>query len=109
MRNGFYNLLWKSHFLAGIVVVPFVLLLSVTGIIYLFKDNYEKSLLQNYSTYESTGKRLSYEQQLHIAQINWSKTPEAIVVSKKKRTFTASGKVEDFHPIPFYTTLIIVY
>lgn len=88
MRNGFYNLLWKSHFLAGIVVVPFVLLLSVTGIIYLFKDNYEKSLLQSYSTYESTGKRLSYEHQLHIAQINWSKTPEAIVVSEKQTQST---------------------
>ena len=88
MRNGFYNLLWKSHFLAGIVVVPFVILLSVTGIIYLFKDNYDKSLLQNYYTYESTGKRLSYEQQLHIAQINWSKTPEAIVVSKKQNQST---------------------
>jgi len=84
MRNGFYNLLWKSHFLAGIVVVPFVILLSVTGIIYLFKDNYEKSLLQSYSAYEPKGKSLSYEQQLHIAQINWSKTPEAIVVSKSQ-------------------------
>ena len=88
MRNGFYNLLWKSHFLAGIVVVPFVILLSVTGIIYLFKDNYEKSILQSYSAYEPKGKSLSYEQQLHIAQINWLKTPEAIVVSKSQNQST---------------------
>ena len=53
MKNRLYSWLWKSHFIAGIIIVPFVLLLSVTGIIYLFKDNYEKDVYESYKTYES--------------------------------------------------------
>jgi uncharacterized iron-regulated membrane protein len=38
--------LWRWHFLAGLVVCPFAILLSITGSIYLFKpqiDNYEEA------------------------------------------------------------------
>jgi len=34
---SFYNLAWRWHFYAGLFVIPFMILLSVTGIIYLFK------------------------------------------------------------------------
>ena len=33
----FYNLAWRWHFYAGLFVIPFMILLSITGIIYLFK------------------------------------------------------------------------
>jgi len=33
-----YRAVWRWHFIAGLVVLPFVLLLAVTGGIYLFKD-----------------------------------------------------------------------
>ena len=33
--------LWKWHFIAGLILLPFILLLSVTGVIYLFKAQYE--------------------------------------------------------------------
>lgn len=33
----FYQRAWRWHFFAGLVVAPFLILLSVTGIIYLFK------------------------------------------------------------------------
>ena len=32
----FYNLAWRWHFYAGLFVIPFMILLSITGIIYLF-------------------------------------------------------------------------
>jgi len=38
--------LWRWHFLAGLVVCPFAILLSITGSIYLFKpqiDNYQEA------------------------------------------------------------------
>ena len=38
--------LWRWHFLAGLVVCPFAILLSISGSIYLFKpqiDNYEEA------------------------------------------------------------------
>lgn len=34
---SFYNLAWRWHFYAGLFVAPFMILLSLTGIIYLFK------------------------------------------------------------------------
>ena len=33
----FYNLALRWHFYAGFFVIPFMILLSITGIIYLFK------------------------------------------------------------------------
>jgi len=41
---SFYNLAWRWHFYAGLFVIPFLILLSVTGIIYLFKPNAVRSL-----------------------------------------------------------------
>ncbi len=33
-----YRALWRWHFFAGLVIIPFVVLICVTGAIYLFKD-----------------------------------------------------------------------
>ena len=94
MKNYLYNWLWKSHFIAGIIIVPFVILLSVTGIIYLFKDNYEKELFQTYKTIKPNGKQIPYEEQLKIAKSNWSKIPQAIALptTKNQSTQFTSGR-----------------
>jgi uncharacterized iron-regulated membrane protein len=45
-RNALYRTIWRWHFYAGLFVMPFILLLSVTGAIYLFKpqiDRWEES------------------------------------------------------------------
>lgn len=39
--NALYRTLWRWHFYAGLFVIPFILLLSVTGAIYLFKPQIE--------------------------------------------------------------------
>ena len=36
--SRFYRLIWRWHFYAGLIVAPFLLILSVTGAIYLFND-----------------------------------------------------------------------
>lgn len=39
VRNAaLYRAVWRWHFIAGLIVLPFVLILAVTGAIYLFKD-----------------------------------------------------------------------
>jgi len=45
MKKNIYNLIWKWHFIGGLISLPIVVLLSITGIIYLFKDNYENKRL----------------------------------------------------------------
>lgn len=45
-RTALYRTIWRWHFYAGLFVIPFILLLSVTGSIYLFKpdiDAWEES------------------------------------------------------------------
>ena len=94
MKNRLYSWLWKSHVIAGIIIDPFVLLLSLTGIIYLFKDNYEKELFQTYKTIKPNGKQIPYEEQLKIAKSNWSKNPQAIALptTKNQSTQFTSGR-----------------
>jgi len=41
-RAALYRTIWRWHFYAGLVVIPFILLLSVTGAAYLFKPQVER-------------------------------------------------------------------
>lgn len=41
-RNALYRTIWRWHFYAGLFVMPFILLLSVTGAIYLFKPQIDR-------------------------------------------------------------------
>jgi len=45
MKNSLLNKwLWKWHVIAGLITLPFMLLLAITGTIYLFKDNVNHQL-----------------------------------------------------------------
>ena len=44
MKNNILSQwLWKWHVIAGLISLPFVIVLAITGGIYLFKDDYEAS------------------------------------------------------------------
>ncbi|ETX27708.1 PepSY-associated TM helix domain-containing protein [Roseivivax isoporae] len=38
--SALYRAVWRWHFYAGLIVLPFVILIAITGAIYLFKDEY---------------------------------------------------------------------
>ena len=38
--SALYRAVWRWHFFAGLIVLPFVILIAVTGAIYLFKDEF---------------------------------------------------------------------
>ncbi|MBL4674079.1 MAG: PepSY domain-containing protein [Arenicella sp.] len=40
--NGFRQRLWRWHFFAGLIICPFLILISITGSIYLFKAELEQ-------------------------------------------------------------------
>ncbi len=49
-RAAFYRMIWRWHFYAGLFIIPFILLLSVTGAFYLFKpqvEQWEERAFQN--------------------------------------------------------------
>jgi len=62
--GAFYRLVWKWHFLAALYVVPFMLMLSVTGAIYLYKPQIENWLYADKLNVEIGETRLPYEAQL---------------------------------------------
>ena len=42
-RAAVYRAVWRWHFYAGLLCLPFLILLSVTGALYLFKDEIERT------------------------------------------------------------------
>ncbi|MGW9820221.1 conserved protein of unknown function; putative membrane protein (4 PEPSY-associated transmembrane helices) [Methylorubrum extorquens] len=49
-QDAVYRAVWRWHFYAGLLCLPFLILLSVTGSLYLFKDEINGSLFANRTT-----------------------------------------------------------
>ena len=47
-RGRLYRMLWRWHFYAGLVCIPFIIMLSITGTIYLFKPQVEAAIDAKY-------------------------------------------------------------
>ncbi|KPQ32585.1 MAG: putative iron-regulated membrane protein [Phormidesmis priestleyi Ana] len=78
-HNIFYRTVWRWHFYAGLFVIPFMLILATTGIIYLFKPQldtvtYHDLLFVQQASETSTDSTslgatpLPYAQQVQAAQ-----------------------------------------
>ena len=63
-----YRLIWKWHFLASLYVLPFMLMLSITGGIYLFKPQIESWLYADAMNISVSGEAISYEEQLQAVK-----------------------------------------
>ena len=58
-QERWYRSVWRWHFYAGLFTVPFVLWLSATGAIYLFKPQVESLIDRPYDSLEITGAPLA--------------------------------------------------
>jgi uncharacterized iron-regulated membrane protein len=63
-----YRAVWRWHFYAGLFVIPFLLMLSITGIIYLFKPQLDTVMYRNLLFVQPTGNTVSYVQQVESTQ-----------------------------------------
>src|SRR5262245_20574654 len=43
-RSPLYRVVWRWHFIAGLLVLPFMLSLAITGALYLFKDELDHAI-----------------------------------------------------------------
>ena len=59
---SFYNLAWRWHFYAGLFVIPFMILLSLTGIVYLFKPQLDQLMYPELLSVQPAGTPLSADQ-----------------------------------------------
>ena len=73
---SFYNLAWRWHFYAGLFVAPFMIMLSLTGIIYLFKPQLDNLMYSDLLHVTPSHHQLSAEQ---LQQRVLSHFPQAAV------------------------------
>lgn len=62
-----YRMVWRWHFYAGLFSIPFLIWLSLTGSIYLFKPQIERWLDRPYDSLSITGARATPEAQTMAA------------------------------------------
>jgi uncharacterized iron-regulated membrane protein len=62
--TSLYKILWRWHFYAGIIFAPFLIILSITGSIYLFKPQIEQVIYKDYYQVTPKGERVSAAQQI---------------------------------------------
>ncbi|EZH74261.1 peptidase [Aquimarina atlantica] len=73
--------LWKWHFIAGLISLPFIILLSITGGLYLFKADYEASKHKDIKEVVVQGAPISLQQQWEIANKNAIKKPNTMILT----------------------------
>ncbi|MFD2520621.1 PepSY-associated TM helix domain-containing protein [Emticicia soli] len=93
--KNIYPWIVKWHFIGGIISAPIVILLALTGLIYLFKDKYEapqKAALAHIE--QKTENKMSFQQQWQLAKKEWKKVPSGMIVpqSANEATEFISGK-----------------
>ncbi|MFC3114339.1 PepSY-associated TM helix domain-containing protein [Cellvibrio fontiphilus] len=66
-QKALYRTIWRWHFYAGVFVIPFVILLSITGAIYLFKPYYEHWQERHYRGLPLAGEMLAPNAQINAA------------------------------------------
>ena len=67
MASITYRALWRWHFHAGLFCIPFVIVLALTGSIYLFKPQIDAFADRNVDSLQVTGRRASGEAQITAA------------------------------------------
>lgn len=80
--------LWKWHFIAGIIALPFVVLLAITGGVYLFKDNYETPKYEAIKKVDVVGASISFQDQLYLAKKKSKNPVNAMIVPNKNNQAT---------------------
>ncbi len=66
-KKSLYRTVWRWHFYAGIFCIPFVILLALTGAIYLFKPYYESWQEKSYHQLNISEKRISANEHIQAA------------------------------------------
>ena len=86
--------LWKWHFIAGIISLPFVLLIAITGSIYLFKDKVEAPIRNQYKEVQHSNNKISFQKQLQLVENSLGKKPSGMVIptSKNEATEFVTGR-----------------
>lgn len=63
-QKALYRSIWRWHFYAGVIFAPLLIMLAITGSIYLFKPQIENNLYKDYYQVEAGTKLLTPSEQI---------------------------------------------
>ena len=66
--SSHYQRIWRWHFYAGLFVAPFMVMLALTGIIYLFKPQLDPLMYADLLNVPAAEHALSADEQLQLAK-----------------------------------------
>ena len=66
-----YFMTWRWHFYAGLYVIPFMLMLSLTGLVMLFDDEIEQARYQDELVVMPESSKVPVSQQLESVQASY--------------------------------------
>ena len=66
-KGALYRTLWRWHFYAGLICIPFVIWLAVTGSVYLFRPQIEAWFDRDVAVLERTGSPATQQQVVDAA------------------------------------------
>ena len=58
MKNKIQPLIWRWHLFAGLILAPFLIIISITGAIYLFRADIEEYIYKDYYNIEAESEQL---------------------------------------------------
>ncbi len=64
-NKSFYQAVWRWHLYAGLIFAPFLIILAVTGSIYLFKPQIEQVIYKEYYEVTQQGVKISASEQIN--------------------------------------------
>jgi uncharacterized iron-regulated membrane protein len=67
-ENRLYQAFWRWHFYAGLFVIPVMLVLAITGSIYLFKPQLDGVMYRNLLVVQPSTTTIAYTQQVEAVQ-----------------------------------------
>lgn len=76
--NRFYRAVWRWHFYSGLFAIPFMIMLSVTGIIYLFKPQLDSLMYRDLMFVSTNLQVVSADEQLDAVKAAY---PNAVIKS----------------------------
>lgn len=78
----FYHSVWRWHFYAGLFVMPFLIILSVTGLIMLYQPVLEPQLYQDKYFVEIGDSKVTFESQKEALDLAYSGTIKKFIQGK---------------------------
>lgn len=79
-HRHWYRTLWRWHFYAGLFCLPFVIILSISGGIYLFKPQLDHWAERDFRNLSAAGEALPIEEQIGLALAAY---PDATLVNMR--------------------------